>query len=184
MTTPAPEEPIDEQKVLPLLLQLVECLCAQLDLSVGGAPCFCGVVPGINVAADYCDCTSKGPCGKAYVNLMSLYPSNVFPTPLRDAGNCGAKLAARVRMGTLRCMPTFATPAAFGKGAGEPATIQQQLDSVRVQLSDMQHMRKAIECCANTEVAGRKRKLLLDTYTPVGPQGNCGGGEWTFWVSV
>jgi hypothetical protein len=56
---------------------------------------------------------------------------------------------------------------------GDFPTAEQQFEATRLQMADMQAMRRAIQCCL------AKDKHVLGAYTPIGPDGNAVGGTWT-----
>lgn len=164
--------PAEDTIIAPYLYLLSDCLCSALDDTPGGVPCFCGVVPGANVAMDYCDCGSTArACGMAWVRLDSLYPSRVFPQPATEANACRDPLAARIQLGVTRCLPGM-------DARGNPPSVAAQAEAVRVQMADMAAMRRAASCCFTSGL------FLLGQYTPIGPTGNCGGGQWTVTVQV
>lgn len=148
--------------------KMLECLCAEVNQSIGGPVCWCGMVPGAQVAMDHCGpCTSGGQCGQAWFRLNRAYGSNRFPQPVFDATSCQAPLAYEWQAGVWRCVPVW------DGGEDAPPTVPQQLTASLIQISDMQAVYRAILCCVTDEAA-------LGQYTPVGPNGGCGGGFWTF----
>lgn len=163
--------PVDDQQIAPLLYTMAECLCEQLAGTPGGAPCFCGVMPAALVPMDFCDCATANRCGMGYVRLDSLYPSRVFANPDIDA-RCGSPLAARIAVGVTRCLPDM-------DARGNPPGVDQQTEAVRYQMADMMAARRAIACCLDPAT-----KYVLGAYTPVGPAGGCGGGQWLVTVQV
>lgn len=175
MTTPAPEvpTPIDDTKVAPLLYALMECLCEELSKTTAGAPCWCGVMPGLQVAAD-CACNTRtNACGTGWVRLGLVFPTKVFPQQDRGADPCDALLAATIELGVVRCAPVFGA-----KGAAP--SVDAQLEAVHHQLSDMAALLRVWRCCP----ALAKRKVSLGAYSPSGPDGGCLGGTMTATVSL
>lgn len=179
MTEPAPE-PVEDMLAMPVLTQIWDCLCAELPSTVGGAPCFCGLRPGALIPMDYCDCNGKGTCGgNAFVNLMSVFPSKIFPQPDRLSTGCMSPLAARIQVGVYRCVPVVANPNSQGKAGAEPPTELQMMQATRVQMSDMAAIYRALVCCSK-----QQKKFTVEQYTPVGPAGGCGGGQWSVVVGL
>lgn len=158
--------------LLPVLDQLRLCLCSSLDEADAGG-CFCGLYPGPTVAADFCSCDSTGGgCGMAWVRLMRIFPSTVFPTQDSTLNNCGGRLAAQVEVGIYRCQPTVEN-----NGQMDPV----KLVAAAAQLTeDAMLMRKAIVCCAEQF---KHRDFLLGQWQPAG-LGDCGGGTWSLFVEV
>lgn len=152
------------------LLSLADCLCERLAETPGGPPCWCGPLPGQEAPWDYCggEC-GGGACGIGYVRLDISNPSDTFPIPTLDL-TCAKPMAYRVELGVLRCVPQPAD--------GELLDPALMFDVVMGQWHDMYAMQRAIMCCDGyTDRA-------LEAYTPLGPQGACVGGAWTFWMGL
>lgn len=171
-------EPVEDMLVMPWLTRIWDCLCEVMPSTVGGNVCFCGLRPGNQIPMDYCDCSENG-CGQAFVNLLSMYPSKIFPQPDRTAG-CDGPLAARIQVGIYRCVPVVADPNARGKTGMEAPTVIQMMEATRVQMSDMNAMLRALKCCASDD----PKRFMIEGYTPVGPSGGCGGGQWSVVVKL
>jgi hypothetical protein len=156
----------DDSLVYPKMLELVECLCAELAQTPGGNPCFCGVVPGSMAAMDFCDCDAgAGGCGMAWVRLDQIWPSNHFPAQsLRDI-NCSFGLAAHLEVGVTRCISGM-------DARGRPPGVVQQAADVAKLMADMAAVRRAILCCFDP------KRAALGVWRPLGPTGNCAGGIW------
>lgn len=152
-----------------VLVDLAACLCVQIEQDGSPEPCFCGVVPGEQISADYMgDCTTKN--GAAWVRLVNSYPS-VTPGTLDDTANgCGSLLGLDIEMGVLRLMPTGLR--------GEPPTPEQKTAATALQMQDMTTMRRAIKCCSSL----KKRDYVLGVYQPAGPAGLAVGGTWNLAV--
>jgi hypothetical protein len=147
-------------RIMPALMRLHECLCAELTRSGLGENCACALIHG---SADSIAPPGVGK-GYAWVGLNTIFPSKVFPTPAGDASSCPAPLAALVTVGVMRCYAVRAT--------GE--TPEEMLLYMDKQMADMAAMRRAIVCC-NQEFDD----MILGTYTPLGPAGGIYGGQWT-----
>jgi hypothetical protein len=155
------------------MVALAECLCQQI--TADGLPdvCFCGVLPGADVAFDYCaPCDEVGHCGQAWVRLVEMFPSKVFPVPDAE-GNCSSLLAFQLAVGIVRCAPV-------PDDDGTPPSMEDQFDTTGLVMADAMAIRRAILCCAT---ANRNRDYLLGPYLPVGPEGGCVGGAWTVFFS-
>jgi len=163
----------DDTLAFPLAVELLGCLCAEMPDTVGGDVCWCGLLPGQLVPMDYCQCEGTN-CGQAWVRIVSVYPSQQFPRQSIDYRSCADPLAVELNAGVFRCFP----------GLDEnlhPPTVDQQLEAVRVQMSDQAAIRRAIQCCFGTD---KKRPAILGRYTPLGPAGDCGGGYWAVTVQA
>jgi hypothetical protein len=170
----------EDPSIYPALVALSGCLCNELAASGLPTPCFCGVLPGANVPMAYCgECVAgvsdaNGCGGQAWVRLEQVFPSVIFPTPAENTV-CNTGLVASIEIGVLRCMQVI-------EESGEAPSLDEQVRATRLQLADMQAMRRAVLCCdwrADSDL-----QLLLTSYTPVGPEGGCVGGTWSFMVAV
>lgn len=147
--------------------KMLACLCEGLSSGPAGPVCWCGLVGGSNVAMHPCGPCKGETCGMAFLRLNRAFPSNQFPLPaLNAAGNCQAPLAYEWHVGAYRCFPVLGAK-------GEAPSEAAQADAALRQLSDMTTIHQAILCCVDTDTA------TLGTYTPVGPSGGCGGGQWS-----
>src|SRR5262245_53326757 len=164
---------VEDTLVWPLMTELLECLCTEVGQTPGGAPCFCGLVPGAFNVMDYCDCTGTG-CGMAFVRLDRMYPSRSLPVQSNDFRSCNDPLAVRLETGVFRCLPGM-------NERGEPPTVDEQNQAVWIQMCDRQAMYRAIVCCVGIP---RARPAILDAYRPQGPLGNCGGGVWAVTIQL
>lgn len=130
--------------------------------------CFCGVVPGAQVALDYC---GDGCGGMAWVRLDRMYPSAVS-FPLQDTNRWpGPVLFAQVfEIGLVRgiTLPDNA----------EPPTAADQDEFAAGQLADMRALSDVI-CSYFGDTP-----YLFGPYQPYGPTGGCVGGYWTVTAQV
>ena len=155
----------DDTLIWPTLTALSQCLCEELT-ATGLLPgeCFCGVVPGDQAAYDSDE-------GLAWVRLDSAYPYTSFPNRDSDLSNCGKPLAFDVEVGVLHCITAM-------DNAGNPATALEKFEATRRQLATMAAMRRAIICCAPENL------VVLNSYTPIGPEGTLVGGSWSVTLGV
>jgi hypothetical protein len=165
----------EDTTVYPVMVQLSACLCTEIQASGLPNPCFCGVLPGSSVVLDFCgDGKCGGTCGgQAWVRPVDMYPSAQFPVADVNPTNCNSPLAFRLEVGIARCMPMGTNSAV---GGYTPPTLEQQLDAARLQMADMAAIRRAIQCCM---AANDNLDYVLESYTPLIPQGGCGGGAFT-----
>lgn len=156
----------EDVDIFPWLVAFQQCLCEGLATDSPESPvCFCGILPGSDLSTEWAD------GGQAWVRLMQAYPSKTFPEPEVESTPCGTGTAYQIEMGVLRCMP-------------KPSELTGKVDEglllnvIRQQLADMQTMRRAITCCVEGDY-----DLILNTYTPWGPEGGIYGGIWNFYIS-
>jgi hypothetical protein len=157
--------PVFDTTVWPKLTQLADCLCQEVITSGLGPLCFCGILPGALVPADYVGACKEN--GMAWVRLTGAVPTINFPNPnITEELACGNYLAVGIEIGILRAS---SVPDNDGTLPNE-ATL---LSEAEWQVADMMAMRRALACCF-----GRKG-WILGSYAPTGPQGAVYGGTWS-----
>jgi len=161
--------------VYPTMVALSACLCAEITASGLPEPCFCGLLPGSTVSLDFCGAGKcDGECGgQAWVRPGEMFTSVAFPSPDTALQNCNSPLAFRLEVGIARCLPMGRNNPV---GGYIPPTLDEQLAATRLQMADAAAMRRAIQCCM---AANENLDYVLETYSPLPPQGGCGGGTWT-----
>lgn len=154
-----------------VLPALAGCLCEQIEADGNGSVCFCGVVPGSAMIADYGgeDCDEVG-CGSGWVRLAAMYPSQTVGIADQSLGNCGIGIGVDIEVGLVRC---------FGMDE-QPPTEEEVLEATMLQMADAETVRKAIQCCGIL----RRPDYILGQYTPIGPQGGLLGGSWIVHVGL
>lgn len=158
MTESPIEDYTEDETIWPLMVQLSQCLCETLTArGLMPGDCFCGVLPGDQVAHDYGS-------GQAWVRLANVYPTTEFPQIDNTLRSCAASLGATLEVGVMQCAP----------GLGPLGRLPDQIDqfeATRLQLATMRAMHQAIACCGIED-------MVLGQYSPQGPQGNLVGGIW------
>lgn len=150
------------------LTDLLGCLCTEVNAIQ--PVCDCSILPGNEVAWDYCgECTDEGKCGQAWVRMVRVFPWSVWPEPSVDA-NCTLPLAMEVELGVVRCLPTLSE-------GGDLPPIGDIESSSMLQVADMWAMYRAVTCCS----ASLKTAF---NYDAVGPLGGCVGGVWSAYLSL
>lgn len=156
-----------------LMTEIAACLCAQIATDKLITPCFCGVVPGATVVADFFpDCFGNDDTrsdGMAWVRMAGAYPAFQPGVVVENpAETMVAGLGFDIEVGILRSIPI----------PKEGLDEAQSADALTQQLDDMLCIRRAISCCVALERADH----LLNQYTPVGPLGAVVGGAFTVMV--
>lgn len=142
---------------------LATCLCAQVIEDDNGELCFCGLLPGSEVAHDYLtNCDDK--CGLAYVQTGIASPSNGIGVANEEVNNCGSLFGFEVEMGILRCLMA-------GDEDGAPPTPEALAAAASLQYKDILTMRRAVMCC-------QPKPYILGIYQPYGPAGGAYGGTF------
>lgn len=148
--------------VTTVLTELATCLCAQILIDETPKVCFCGLVPGAEVAMEYAgDCADA--CGMAWVRLANSYPSTSIGLPSVAPGNCQSGIGLDVELGIARCVEV-------GQADGSPPTPGQLAASAVLQSEDMMTLWRAVACCRQS------KDWVIGQYTPFGPEGGLVGG--------
>lgn len=174
----------EDTSVYPALVDLAACLELEFTAAELPHPCEIQVLPGQVVSFDYCGnegCGING-CenGQAWVRLVSIQAVVRQSTTASTSGvaftSCRGDYIFQLEMGVTRCISGL-------DPSGNPPSTEELLESTRFQLADMDAMRRAITCCFATDRGwGDARGVQVDSYTPVGPEGGCVGGYWTFYI--
>lgn len=149
------------------MLSLSACLCGKITEKELPEPCFCGVITGDRITADYCQSTG-GKDGMAWVRMVGITEQemgDVGGANIMSSSHCATPLIADVEVGILRCAPAPGLD-------GAPPTEGAYLASAQLQMADMNAALEAIRCCF-----GRK-DIRVQGWTPMGPDGGCLGGAW------
>jgi hypothetical protein len=152
-----------------ILADLATCLCAQILTDNLPPVCFCGVVPGQDVAMDYTgDCDDA--CGMAWVRLATAYPSVTVGQPSQIQNNCTAGIGLEIEMGIVRCLDV-------GEGGGPPEP-EALTAAATLQVADIMAMWRAVACCRQS------KDFIIGQYVPSGPQGGVVGGTLPLGILV
>lgn len=181
MTEPAPE-PIPDLFVVPYAEALLDCLCDQLELSIGGPVCACCLRHGGHlVAMDNCSCSCDGASqGQASVQVTDVYPSSKFPRKGLDTWDVPCRSGvwvAELTMTVYRCVAVL-------QEDGQPPTCPQLDADFRKIQSDRAAMMRAFACCDWRGTADEVARIVPGSWTPVAPQGGCAGGFMTVLVDL
>jgi hypothetical protein len=152
------------------MMELLGCLCDELESTLGGAVCWCGLWQGDPVPWDYCDGCDGGLCGMAYARLITAYPYDSFPTIALDQ-TCRKPLAYQIEVGVMRCFPIMDDDGSLPM----PGVVS---DAVLSAYDDMEAMRRALLCCGQTGV-----EVWLGEYLPAN-EGGCAGGAFTAFINL
>ena len=173
MTAPAPRTSLGGL-LAAIMDTALQTLAAELAGTVSGPIGHTFLVPGTAVAADWCcpgDCAS-GPCGQAWVRLVQLYPTRVFPAPDATWSKVpSVDSAIQLELGVLRCV------AGLGENGEAPAPEEMTADAIAA-LDDAAALRAA------AQRALAPRRVVLGGYTAAGPQGYCAGGTQLFTAAI
>jgi hypothetical protein len=146
------------------------CFCARLD-ELGAPVCSCTLIRGVQALPDSCGCSGDA-CGRAWVRLDRIYPSNSFPIQDNTPENCTKAYAAVIELGVLRCVPTLGPQ---GRLPTAVEDTQAALDALR----DADAMLHTFQCCETIQGLPAVAGLYLPR-----DAGDCGGGSWTITLQL
>lgn len=154
-----------------VLVDLAACLCASLtpDGEEEHGLCFCGILPGDNVAIDYIDDCNT--CGMAWVRLERAYPASGIGIAATDVTNCATPLGLDIELGVVRCISTGVN--------GEAPRPEDLLEAAEQMDADLLAIRRAISCCGELDV-----EYSVSEYQPIGPEGGVVGWTVTVFTAV
>lgn len=139
---------------------LHSCLCATFETN-GPPLCFCGVVPGSEVALEYQgDCDDR--CGMAWIKVLAIYPAKVLGAVATDPNNCLMGLGVDLEIGAMRCLPV-------GDADGTPPSTEELREATEQQVKDMLSVREAMICCQGAT------EWIMGATNPFGPAGGTVG---------
>ena len=169
MTDPHPSHPIAlaPPAISLALVDLAECVCAELAVTGAGPTCWCGLYPGEAVSWEYCENCGADTCGMGYVRLAGVFPYDTFPLPTIDE-RCVRPLAWAVEVGALRCVPQPASGELLDPVSMSEVVLRQTLDAAA--------LHRAMKCCG--------QDIAVERYVPVGPAGACVGGFWVGYLAL
>lgn len=165
---------------------LLACLCEALAANSNEDPtlpmpqrcCFrAGVDTVLNITNDGFNAIDQCCLGEAYVKLISVYPSTVFPEPdsVPTTTTCQlSRLTVSLEMGTIRCI------------SNDPDCAESS-DKVRLMAADMQAMYKAV-CCWQKRINKAPfrpgTKWFAGAWEQAGPDGGCLTGTIPVFASI
>lgn len=173
---------VEDVDLYPLMVELLSCLCVELEDSGLPKPCRCSLMPGDLPVLDFGSGEDgcKDGCGQAWVRLVTAFPADQFPiAAVQTASRCDVALAYQLEIGVSRCETVGRTVG----GRFIPPSAEDQLDSVRLYTADMAAMRRAMLCCFRSAHARTDDlEIALGAYTPLPTQGGVGGGTWALYL--
>lgn len=159
---------IEDGAIMPVLAELKACLCAELKAQGNTTMCFCGILIGDGVPAEFGDPLDGGCCGAGYVRLNNAFPSTQFPVVDQEA-TCMTTMAYDISVGILRCAP-------IGDSDGNPPTQEEMDDYAHQALADMATIRRVLRCCLSFDKFPDLDQWV-GLWTPIANDGGIGGGE-------
>lgn len=169
---------VEETHFFPILTNLFECLKAELAASGGDSLCFIGLTPAGRPPLGVMTCKEGHGCGVAWISPVSAFPSSDFPAP-DEGGEVAIKnpnLAMEIEVGVARCYPQ-------PQGRESQADPQAYFEAMRLYLSDMAAMKRAIDCCFRwSQGEPPPPQHSIGSWSPLEPEARASGGTWQFWV--
>lgn len=168
-TAPAPPEPLPVSAWLSAkMVDLLACACSSLETYGVGPVCWCGLQTG-ETTWEGCGECDNGACGMSYVRLVRAFPYTAFPA-IEELTHCDTAVGFDLELGAMRCVPVNED----GSGLTPSQSLSLALDTV----ADMGALHRAISCCFDIDPTN------LVEWVPLGPQGACVGGAWTFQIGM
>lgn len=154
----------------PLMQAVLTCAETQLDAHGRGVG---RVLLSSGDAPAWDDCCE----GQLWVRLITMFPTgNPFPLPDVRAGSCKpTMLGSTLGVGVLRC-------AAVVDEAGNAPAADTITNEALGATADAMIVLEALKCCVGDltdDQTSNALAIMLGTWTPLGVEGGCVGGEWT-----
>lgn len=128
------------------------------------------LAPGAQVAWDNCCDDGAGVGGQLWVRCMGIWPTTSFPQKAKNQ-NCGTRImTAQLAVGAIRCVHTIndqGIPPSGAQMTGDAVKIMQDADDMFEGIRD-----------------NFGHPHVVDQWSPLGPDGGCGGGEWQLFVRL
>lgn len=158
-----------------LATSLLGCLTGRLN-ECERPVCRSSLVPGVeavwDVCCDCCDEDGNPANGQAWVRVVSIFPSDAFPSPLVEPVRCDHGYGVTFELGVVRCVATMGDD-------GSPPCADDLNRDVAGLLADAHAMREAVDCCFAPTLGFDCGTWVPGSWSPVGPSGGCGGGVLT-----
>jgi hypothetical protein len=149
--------------------RLLTCVHESLAHTDAGAPASAYMVPGAQVAWDFCHCG-----GQLTVHVRTSYPSDEFPAQKLRAPfttPCAPTWTVVEFVVTiLRCVPVQ-------DNDGNPPPPEDQNAAAFTDMADRAAVWRGVTCCFDNEDPRRRTTHLLQEQLGVGHQGQCAGSE-------
>jgi len=160
--------------VWPLLLQALACLETEMA-GIESPPRYVSLRPGVAFSAGLSQMEDECCEGSAWIRVVSISPTNNFPAPATEAGNCSpAALSVELELGALRCVPTSSN-----LRKDRVVTGTQWQNTVRLIMGDAAALRRTA-CC----IAGLVGNHVIGTWTPTAVEANCVGGTMSMTIQA
>jgi hypothetical protein len=155
-----------DNSVWPLLAGALACLQAEMA-QVELPPKYVSIRPGIAFSAGMSQVEDECCEGSAWVRVVSISPTDNFPTPRTEASNCApVALAVALELGALRCRPTSSDA-----DQSMIVTTAQWAETTRLVMNDAAALRRAA-CC----IAALVGNSTIGVWSPEAVEANCVGG--------
>ena len=129
------------------------------------------LAPGGQVAWD--DCCD----GQAWVRVATIVPANTNASAAAQA-RCGPTgWHVSLGVGVLRCVSTV-------NDQGVAPSVGQLKDDTHQMTKDAEALKQAILCLDYEGLTMGGTRPNITSWTPLGPDGGCAGGEWYLSVRV
>ncbi len=169
-------EVVHDMTVMPVAQALLACLMTEVSKS-DPAPANFSIRPGASFAAMISQDRDECCEGSVWVRVVSVNPTNDFPTPATNVTACGfAYWAIELEIGVIRCLPTSGPD-----GPLSIVTSSQWMAAANRVLDDAAAVRRAICCLSEGDDV---EDVIWGTWSPLENEANCTGGTMNITVQV
>lgn len=150
------------------LKTLMDSFLLNLVMEIGDEEmCAKTLLPGASINGEY-----VAECGAlAWVRLMTVSFSSIFPAPEQRPNFCATSLAIPVEMGIIRAAPQMRETARkiiLPDATENTAAAHRQYDDIEIMRRTMLRNQRLVE------------DFVAGTYVPLGPETGVVGGSWPF----
>lgn len=150
------------------LKTLMDSFLLNLVMEIGDEEmCAKTLLPGASINGEY-----VAECGAlAWVRLMTVSFSSIFPAPEQRPNFCATSLAIPVEMGIIRAAPQMRETARkiiLPDAMENTAAAHRQYDDIEIMRRTMLRNQRLVD------------DFVAGTYVPLGPETGVVGGSWPF----
>lgn len=166
---------VEGMKIYPVMIDLVACLCTEIETRELPAVCRCGLMPGAAAVLDFGPdhLSARKGNGQAWVRYVGNAPAALATQGggVFDSAPCAGERIHELEVGISRCEPAGTTM----NNRYTPPSAEEQLEAVRLAQADMEAM-EAAACCLRKSLGSDDFIVGIGAYQPLESSGGVGGG--------
>lgn len=173
---------VEENKIYPVIIDLVACLCEALASRELPEVCRCAPMPGASAVLDFGPGDTRHGNGQAWVRYAGHAPAavaNAQTGGVFDSGPCRGERIYELEVGVSRCEATGVTSG----NRYTPPTAEEQLEAVRLTLADAAAM-EAAACCLRDKLGDDDFVVGIGAAAPMESSGGMGGSTLQVFVQM